>query len=321
MIAGNSFSQENSKGCFMEMKKQRILLILLLLLFLLNGCASGKPDTFSFAVEINVHPACAYIAYAEGDFFRKNIQVSSFNQFETGPALAAALTRGDVNAALLCVQPAITAFAQGVPIKIVCLTHVHGNGLVVRPEISRVRDLDGSIVGCMGEGSSSDFLLRLVEEQYSLHFQVRRMNPLAIITALEQGSLNAAFLPEPYVTLLARKGFTRILEAEDVFPHLPGSCLVVREEVLKEDEDSVKNLVAILEERTSWIQNHLEEAAQILSQPAYLNIDPAILAEAMTHLSYTNEIDRERLQEVIDKMAEWGYIRRFKVEEILWQGN
>ncbi|MGB9498009.1 MAG: hypothetical protein ACKVE3_09155 [Dissulfuribacterales bacterium] len=87
-------------------------------------------------------------------------------------ALAAALTRGDIKVAYICLIPAIIAYANGkVPIKVVAGTHKYGYGLLVDPKkIKAIKDLEKSDIhiGCPREGSPPDVLLHKMIDKYHL---------------------------------------------------------------------------------------------------------------------------------------------------------
>ena len=85
-------------------------------------------------------------------------------------ALSAALARGDIDAAYICLIPAINAYAN-VPIKVVAGIHKYGYGLVVNPDkVKTIDDLkkEGIRIGCSREGSPLDALLYKMIEKYHL---------------------------------------------------------------------------------------------------------------------------------------------------------
>lgn len=125
-----------------------IFLVIMVIIPLTTACTEGKVDTVSeaqaqeinLAVEYNTHAACAFVAQENGQL----AQEGSFDVYATGVALAGSLSKGEVDAAYICLVPAITAYANGnVPIKIVCGTHKYGYGLIANTEtIKNVRDLE-----------------------------------------------------------------------------------------------------------------------------------------------------------------------------------
>ena len=108
-------------------------LILISSLLLTAGMTSAEP--LRIAVEYSNHAAGLYVAREKGWLADAGLEVEAYEAYVTGMALAAALARGEINAAYLCLVPAITAYANAsVPIRIVAGTHRDGYGLVVDPE-------------------------------------------------------------------------------------------------------------------------------------------------------------------------------------------
>lgn len=299
------------------MKKIISIIVLLLLLFY-AGCGN-RIEKLNFAVELNDHAASAYVAKDKGDYAKYGIEVHSFEQYATGMALAAALSRGDINVGYICVVPAIIAYSRGVPIKIVALTHQYGYELVSKQDVKNVKELNGKKIACPGEGSSANFVMRLVEEKYNIKFNVLRTKPIGEISALTNGAVDAVFIPEHYASILTNKGFKLLLRSQDIFPSMPGSCIVVKNNIIQNKPNVVKNLIRLNAMEIGFVNKHPEETAKILAK--YLDTKPYIIENSMKNLYYTDKLNEEKIQFVIDKLAEWGYIKKFNVKDILWKGN
>ncbi|RLC71760.1 MAG: nitrate ABC transporter substrate-binding protein [Chloroflexi bacterium] len=296
------------------------------------------------AVEFMDHAACAYVAQDKGWFAEAGLNLSAYESYVTGMALASALARGDIQVAYICLVPAINAYANaGVRIKIVAGTHRYGYGLVVDPnKVKTIEDLERPDVriGCVREGGAVDVLLHKVMDVYGLDqdrilSKVRRMNPPSQILAIKTGQLDAAFLPEQWATMAEELGFKMLLTSQDVWPEMQGSVLVVKEELIEEHPEIVRALVEVTQRATDWVNQHPDEAAVIMAQQlsvtgekvlpakaaevaAKFEITPEVLLRSMGRLKYTIAIDPSTVQETIDYMVHLGYIRRaFPAEEIL----
>ncbi|MBT8490948.1 MAG: ABC transporter substrate-binding protein, partial [Deltaproteobacteria bacterium] len=150
------------------------------------------------AVEFMDHASCAYVASDKGWFAAEGLNVSAYESYVTGMALAAALARGDIQVAYMCLVPAINIYANAkVPIRIVAGTHKYGYGLVVNPDkIKDVHDLEKPSIriGCVREGGAVDVLMHKVIDQYNLNEgkilkKIRRMNPPKQVLALRTGQI------------------------------------------------------------------------------------------------------------------------------------
>ena len=299
---------------------KKLVVIMLATLFIFTAGCKTSIETLNMAVELNDHAASAYIAKSRGDYTRYSIEVDLFEQYDTGMALAAALARGDINVGYICVIPAIISYARGIPIKIVSLTHQYGYELVSKQVIKSVQELDGKKVACPKEGSSANFVMKLVEEQYGVKFNVLGTKPLVAMSALSNGSVDAVFIPEHYASILVSQGFKILLRAQDVFSEMPGSCIVVKTDIIETKPAVVKELIKLNIAETNFINKNQKEAAKILS--GYLNTDETIIENSMKNITYTNGLNVNNIQFVIDKLAEWGCIdERFDAEDAIWTGN
>ncbi|RLC71782.1 MAG: nitrate ABC transporter substrate-binding protein [Chloroflexi bacterium] len=252
-----------------------LLLIGLVAVIPIGGCAPKEETPIGMAVEFMDHAACAYVAQDKGWFKEEGLNLSSYESYVTGMALASALARGDIQVAYICLVPAINAYANaGVPIKVVAGTHKYGYGLVVNPkEIKSVEDLEkpGIRIGCVREGGAVDVLLHKTLDKYKLNpgkilNKVQRMNPPKQVLAIKMGQLDAAFLPEQWATMAEDFGFKMLLTAQDLWPQMQGSVLVVKERLIAEHPEVVKKLVKVTQEATNWVNRHPNEAADVLTR-------------------------------------------------------
>jgi NitT/TauT family transport system substrate-binding protein len=262
-------------------------------------------------------------------------------------ALAAALARDDVQVAYICLVPAVNVYANaGVPIKIVAGTHEYGYGLVVDPaKVKTIEDLEneGIRIGCVQVGGAADVLLNKTIEKYGLDKdrmlgdtkRIRRMNPAKMILAIQTGQLDAAFMPEQWATMTEDFGFEMLLTAQDIWPHMQGSVLVVKQDLIDNQPQVVEKLVKVSAKATDWLNKHPEQAAEIMAEQLQiagtdilpealgnggttLEITPEALLRSMARIDYTTDIDAEKVQDVIDYMAELDYIKSsFPASDIL----
>lgn len=297
------------------------------------------------AVEFTDHAACAFIAKQKGFFKESGLNVTTFDCYVTGTAIAAALGREDIDAAYMCLVPAICTYANAkVPIKIVAGIHEYGYALVVNQnKIRTVKDLENPdvVIACMQKGSATEVLLRRMIEGYGLNEEsilgrTRYMNPPLALLSLKMGQIDAAFLPEQYPTMAEELGFKVLLTTQDIWPHLQGSVLVVKESLIKNQPDVVEKLVKATVQGTLYLHDNPSDAAQIVADElkvagkqvlpkdvadvaAKLEVTPTIILKSLsTRIACTNNITLSAVQEVIDYVARLGYIEWFNAEEILY---
>jgi NitT/TauT family transport system substrate-binding protein len=330
------------------MRKLVLLLLAGLLLFVpVSGCANQPLDDdepIGMAVEFTDHAACAYIAQDMGWYEEEGLNLTTYESYVTGMALAAALGRDEVGVAYICLVPAINVYANaGVPIRIVAGTHKYGYGLVVDPDkVETVSDLENPDIriGCVREGGAVDVLMHRTIDAYGLDEakvidNIQRMNPPKIVLSLGLGQLDAAFLPEQWATMAEDYGFEMLLMSQDIWPEVQGSVLVVKQDLIENSPDVVTRLVEVSQRATDWANENLEEAAEVMARQlgiagsdimpqalgdssGSLEITAGALLRSMERLDYTLSIDPDMVQQMIDYMAELGYISAsFDANEIL----
>ncbi len=330
------------------MKKFILLVISGIMLFGIAGCnkkSKTAEKTIRIAVEFTTHSACAHIANQKGWYKEEGLIVSSYENYITGMALAAALSNGDIDAAYICLIPAINARANAnVPIKIVAGIHKYGYGFVVNPaKVKTIDDLKepGIRIGCSREGSPLDALLHKMLEKYDLDKKqilkkVRRMNPAKLLLALKMGQLDAAFICEQFPSMAEELGLKVFLTAEDLWPDMQGSVLVVREELLDEHPAIVEKLVKVTKRATQFINEYPQEAAKIVAEglqiagkkifpvkaidmTSKLMITPGSILKSLTRgLINTTKINPGEIQKAIDTCVELEYIKEsFKAEDFI----
>ena len=330
------------------MKKLILLVITAIMLFGIAGCNKKSKKTeksIRIAVEFTTHSACAHIANQMGWYKEEGLTITSYENYITGMALAAALSNGDIDAAYICLIPAINARANAnVPIKIVAGIHKYGYGFVVNPDkVKTIDDLkkSGIRIGCSREGSPLDSLLHKMIEKYHLDKKqilkkVRRMNPAKLLLALKMGQLDAAFICEQFPSMAEELGLKVFLSAEDLWPDMQGSVLVAREEILNEHPELVKKLVKVTKRATQFINEYPQEAAKIVAgglqvagknifpvkaidTASKLTITPSSMLKSLTiRLVNTTDIDLKEIQDAIDVCVELEYIKEsFEAEDFI----
>jgi NitT/TauT family transport system substrate-binding protein len=326
------------------MPKSRGCRIVLLILCLIDASALAEENfPIRIAVEFTDHAASAYVAQDKGWFRQEGLR-PTFYRYITGMSLAAALGRGEIQAAYLCLLPAINAYANaGVKIKIVTGLHKNGYALAVDPgKVKTVKDLErpGVRIGCVQVGGPTDAMLLKTIEHYGLDGskilnKVRRMTPPMQMMAVRMGQLDASFTPEHWPSLAEDAGFQVLLTSADVWPSMQGSVLVVKEELMAAHPDIVRKLVNITAKAGVWVKQNPEEAARVMagqlqlagkdifpmeakSAASTLAVTPRSMASSMKRLEFTADVGAGDVQEVIDFAARHGYIRKgFDAEKIL----
>lgn len=314
------------------------------MLFLSCSYVYGQ-DKFpiKIAVEFTNHAASAYICLDKGWMQAESLDPTIY-RYVTGMSLAAALGRGDIQAAYLCLLPAINAYANAkVPLKIVAGTHRYGYGLVVNPQIvKKVSDLEkpGVRIGCVRAGGPADAMLMKAIDKYGLASntilnKVQRMNPARQMMSIKMGHLEASFSPEHWPAMAEQFGFKMLLTSQEVWPGMQGSVLVVKQELIENHPEIVRKLVRVTCKATQWIQENPSDASRAMLRQLQINagellpseivedalkvdITPERMLKSMGRMEYSVAIDPHIVQEMIDYAEKQGNIRHgFDARDIL----
>jgi NitT/TauT family transport system substrate-binding protein len=330
----------------MRMIRALFLLSVLIMCVAIGLPASGEESRKSesprigMAVEFMDHAACAYVAIDKGWFREEGLKISVYESYVTGMALAAALARGDIQVAYMCLVPAINVYGNArVPIRIVAGTHKHGYGLAVNPE--KIKDCyglekPGIRIGCVREGGAVDVMLHKTIDKYHLDSRkilknTRRMNPPKQVLAIKMGRLDAAFLPEQWATMTEDFGFKMLLTSRDLWPEMQGSVLAVKQELIQNNPGVVKKLVAVTKKATRWLNRNRKNASIIVARQlsgakrevlpyraGKLEITSRIVSRSMDRMVFTTDLDERVVENVINYMIQLGYIKgSIKAHDIL----
>ncbi len=223
---------------------RRCLLVLALAGLLVAACGSAGPEPGASADDApqaltgepsgtlrlgyfpNVTHAPAIVGVEDGWFAAAlgagvDLKTSTFN---SGTEAIEALFSGAVDAAFVGPNPAINGFAQseGEALRIVAGTTSGGAALVVRDGIEAPADLIGTTLATPGLGNTQDVALRSWLAGQGLDataegggdVSVRPQENADTLTAFVDGTIDGAWVPEPWATRLVLDGGGHVLVDE-----------------------------------------------------------------------------------------------------------
>jgi ABC-type nitrate/sulfonate/bicarbonate transport system substrate-binding protein len=187
-------------------------------------------------------------------------------------------------------QPAVTAVAQGVPVKIVAAENdaFGAEGLVARNDsgIKMLTDLRGKKVATK-RGSSAHTALLTGLQIAGLKegdIQLVDLDVTALLPAFRKGDIQAAWYWEPWMGLLKRENGRVVATDGDI--KLPsGIVWVARENWLQQNPDAMQRLLRVLDKAALLIREQPEKMAKAISKRL--------------------ELDEEHVLEVLTKEAKW----------------
>ncbi len=274
----------------------------------------------------NLTHAQAVIGRAGGWFEERLGGRVEWRHFNAGPSAMEALLAGAIDLAYIGPSPAINVFvrSQGGAIRLIAGGASGGASLVVRRGcgIERPEDFLGKKVAAPEVGNTQDVALRHWLSSYGLRpraqggdVDVLAINNPDILSLFLRGSLDAAWVPEPWATrLLQEAGGALFLDERDLWPEgrFPTTVLVAGTAFLRSHRDVVERFVRAHAELTEWLGRHPEEArrrlneglAQWLGAP----LPEAIVEEAWSRVEFVAEPPAEALTVLAKRAWELGFL-------------
>ncbi|MFM7321989.1 MAG: ABC transporter substrate-binding protein [Armatimonadota bacterium] len=323
---------------FTRMHRRRILClpIGLAIVALAAGCprsaqkASGPP-TVRVAFFPNITHAAALHASASGAFHDAlgSKGVLEEHVFSAGPAEIEALFAGEVDFGYIGPGPAINGYEKsgGKALRIVSGAASGGAGLAARKgvPISGIKDLSGKRIAVPQTGGSQDISLRTALRAAGLESKdkggsvdVLQFAPADALVRMERGEIDAAWLPEPWVSRLERElGARLVLDERTLWPgkRFSTAVVIVRTAFAEEHPDLVEALLGAHRRSVEAFAKDPERARRIVGEKiAELNAGKKIPDAILQSSFERTEITTDRLEESIllfaDRAKELGYLRK-----------
>jgi len=221
--------------------------------------ADTKVGTVNLGFFPNVTHAPALVGVAEGAFashLGKNTTLKTFT-FDSGTTASEALLAGSLDLTFIGPNPAINAWAKTKgEVEIVAGSTSGGAFLVVKPDITDASQLKGKKLATPSLGNTQDVALRawLKTKGYATtpegggDVSIIPQANATTLDAFKAGSIDGAWVPEPWATRLVDEGGGKVLVKEsDLWGATNGQFvtthLLVRKDFLTKHPDAVKEII------------------------------------------------------------------------------
>ncbi len=196
-------------------------------------------------------------------------------KFASFAEMAESLRNGKIDAAFIIAPLSIVLKQQGEDIKIVYIGNRHESTLVTRKglKVRSLSDLAGNKIAVPSRFSGHNITLRKRLKKLGLEGQINivEMNPPDMAAALASGALDAYFVGEPFAAKTLKAGESeKLLYVENIAEHFICNLVIVRNDFIKKDPDTVRMFITGAARSGLWAQQHLDKAAQIASK--YWNV-------------------------------------------------
>jgi NitT/TauT family transport system substrate-binding protein len=262
--------------------------------------------TVRFGVFPNITHAPGLIALADGGPLKQllpnaDIQVTQFN---SGTPAVEAIFNDALDITYIGPNPAINAFAKsnGEAVRVISGSTSGGAFLVVKPEITSAADLKGKKIASPSLGNTQDVALRSWLKEQGLTTDTAGGGDVSVVPqenaqTLETflaGTIDGAWVPEPWATRLIQDGGAKVLVDErDLWPDgkYVTTHLMVAKKFLDANPEVVKRILAANVEAIDEV-NADSAAAQAtvnteIEKFTTKKLSPELLSAAWENLTFT----------------------------------
>ncbi|MFD2330893.1 ABC transporter substrate-binding protein [Cohnella sp. GCM10020058] len=316
-----------------------LILTMILILTLLSGCGTSNsgsdagakpadPVTVKIGVLKNVTHAPAFVAIKKGylqDRLGANVKIE-VQGFNNGSDFSTAMATGEIDIGYVGPSPVINQYVRSKNIKILSGANNGGAVLVARKGagVTGAKDLAGKLVAIPTKGSTNEISLRLLLQEQGLKItadksgvQIIAMAPADTLTAMKQGQVDAALVPEPWGTQIANEGIGEIAVDWDQIPpnkgNYPLTIVVASDGFLKAHRDLAKSVLLANEDAIQYIQGNPDDTYKLVSDELKeltgKGLEAELIKAALSHLSLTTNIDQDALQAMAQVAVDAGYIK------------
>ena len=241
--------------------------------------------------------------------------------YNAGPSAMEAVFANAIDITYVGPNPSINAYvkSQGEEVRMIAGAANGGAAFVIQGSgnIRVPEDFRGKTVATPQFGNTQDVACRSWLMEQGFHITqlggdvsiVPTANPDQL-SLFAQGKIDAAWTVEPWVSRLELDGKGKMyLEQKDAVT----TVLVSSVKMLETHRDLVKKFAEAHAELTAWIQEHPEEAQQLiqkeLAEETTRQMSAELIAHAWPRLHFTNEIDAASLEKFITAAKTAGFLR------------
>lgn len=316
--------------CAAATRRSRAALTTAVLLALspaLAACSGpdGAPETDdggTTAVTLGVLPivpsAALQLGIEEGIFADHGFDVT-LETAQGGAALVPAVVSGEMQFALSNPLSTMLATEQGVDLRVVT------GYSQARPEgddvtslwaaadsgIEEPADLAGKTVAVntlktMGEVSVRELVREAGGDPASVEFVELGFPDMP--AALDAGHIDVAWVPEPFQTVLADEGATRVAyNYQETMPGVPTMTVITSGQLTQSDPELVEEFTAAVDEATAFAQANPDEVRGVLT--SFLDMDAALADEVLIE-DFDAEMNEDALQTLADLALQDGVLSK-----------
>lgn len=255
----------------------------------------------------------------------------SWTSFNAGPAEMEAIFAGEIDLGYIGPVPALSANVKSDgDVRIISNTTNAGAVLLKRKDsgIASLADLSGKKVAVPQMGNTQHLcLLSLLTDQglktvdAGGDVTVNASSNADILNLIDNGSVDAALVPEPWGTTIENNGNAEILlDYNEVFleGNYPTAVVVASRDFIESHPDLVKQFIEAHEDATLYINENMDEARSIVNteikQTTGKAIDEEVIQNAFTRMTVDTALNQEAIMKFAEISKNEGFISKVPEE-------
>lgn len=324
-------------------KSITVLLLTLGMLFSLSACGNSGKDSgkdgkggetdVRIAYFPNITHTQALVMKNQGKLEERwkdtcNVSWTSFN---AGPAEMEAIFAGEIDLGYIGPVPALSANVKSNgDVKIISNTTNAGAVLLIRKDsgIKSVKDLAGKKVAVPQLGNTQHLcLLNLLSENglkttdQGGDVTINASSNADILNLMDNGSVDAALVPEPWGTTIENNGSSEVLlDYNEVFlgGEYPTAVVVASQDFIDEHPDIVADFLKAHEEATLYINENAEESQKIVNTEIESTtgkaLDEEVIKSAFNRMKVSETLSNDAIMKFAEISKNEGFINKVPEE-------
>lgn len=177
-----------------------------------------------------------------------------------------AMASGKVDVGYVGISPVLSSVEKGVPVKIISAAQNEGSGIIISNNsgISSASDLSGKNIATPGEASIQYVLLNYYLNSTGLSMDkvnASAMKTPSINDAIKTNTIDAGVTFQPFVSSSEADGNKVLATSHEISPNHPCCVVVASQDLIDKKPDTVKDIVAIHENATKFINDNVQNNA------------------------------------------------------------
>lgn len=293
---------------------------------LILGEEGVREDIIRVAFFPNIGHAIPIVGTSEG--FAFDSEMVEIRIFDSGPQAIESLFANAIDVAYVGPGPAVSGFLNSESDEIVILAGAAsgGSSFVVHPDsgIAAGADLGGKVVAAPQIANTQDVSLRHYIAERGLDTaerggSVRVLNVAnpEIHTLFAKGEIDAAWVPEPWGTILVRDlDGIRLFHEEELWPdgRFASVLLVAKKDFVMDNPELAQWWLSGHNETSRWINENTNATEEIFAEfmlnEMRTRFSSGILEESFTNIEITPDTNRDSIITFAARADSMGYLGR-----------